>query len=744
MQNAHIENTIDKDGYAFLINELSNNAFTSFRYDEASDSWGYFPVITFNDLPSSIRGEFYTHACGGPYIVCDNAYLYSDGTGDSDSDETTPSAQQEIYLYQVCKGMEDAIDAEVALLPPTPPPVSTPKPSGYQFPTYPPTVAPLPTVKPVLQPSSSPSSSPMAPVSGEVTIQLVYNAAVTDVITAEELNNNDPNSLVREQLLTTMTAWSSVTSDTYNAQQQQPITERQQLQNNNNRELVVTPIPLVSTSEGGQQDPNIMAVYDVECTISEIAVPLQSTDHCIQIQTNLTLSYENEESQDYIRAYFEDKFQTDVENNVLWNSIVPESTRDEFKTLYVASDIVTATPNNPSPTPPPNYDNLIKGWEEEEEGKNNEGGGSGNVAGIAAGVSVGIVAVIVGLFVYRRRRYDHDDWSSKSSYSSAEQKEFNPSRDLEGGDLSGRSGSRGSRSSGYSRSSRSYSGSSGSSSASMQSYSGSDRSSHSSGSSRSRSSGSYSGSRSKSDAGSYTSGSYTSGPDGGPASVSASESDATSISSVGEVVPPAVAQRKDDETSTLESIQLSGAESTQESVSTRERKDDETSTLESIQLSGAESTQESVSTRGSRSSASASSASRSTAYSSTHGSASQQSEASSEGYLANVDLLDQSADAKLKSSNSSRSSSRLSAEGTPISMDDSSAGSSGWDSSDGDSSEDSTSMESFDPETIHSSDLESNSTPSQSGPSTESPDMQNTYYDQDMVNPAINPVVQPG
>ena len=201
------EPVVDQDGYVQFINELSNNAFTSFQYNSNTDEWGQFPVTNFNDLPSSIREEFYTHACGGAYTICAEAYLYTEGT-DGDGN-TTPSPQQEVYLYQVCTGVEDVIDAELALLPPSPPP--TPPLATPKFPTYAPTDESPPTNKPIE--TMSPSSSPIDSYTGQIITPLVYNAAVTEELTSTELNN--PNSLVREHLLATVMTWSSVTRDEY-------------------------------------------------------------------------------------------------------------------------------------------------------------------------------------------------------------------------------------------------------------------------------------------------------------------------------------------------------------------------------------------------------------------------------------------------------------------------------------------------------------------------------------------------
>ena len=104
------ENVVDRAEYVSFINDLSDDAFTAFQYNEELDKWGYFPVTEFDQLPANVRGEFYRQACGGPLIICDNAFLYTDGTQSGEG----PSPQQEVYLYQVCTGVEEAIDDAVS------------------------------------------------------------------------------------------------------------------------------------------------------------------------------------------------------------------------------------------------------------------------------------------------------------------------------------------------------------------------------------------------------------------------------------------------------------------------------------------------------------------------------------------------------------------------------------------------------------------------------------------------------
>mmetsp|Transcript_20820 Transcript_20820/g.48887 ORF Transcript_20820/g.48887 Transcript_20820/m.48887 type:complete len:385 (-) Transcript_20820:116-1270(-) len=98
---------VDRDAYVRIVNELSGDAFASFRYSEEGGGWGMYPATEFNHLPPLLRNEFYTQACGGPFIICD-AFLYAGGA-DAGSDPSR-DAQQEAYLSRLCLGVERAID----------------------------------------------------------------------------------------------------------------------------------------------------------------------------------------------------------------------------------------------------------------------------------------------------------------------------------------------------------------------------------------------------------------------------------------------------------------------------------------------------------------------------------------------------------------------------------------------------------------------------------------------------------
>jgi hypothetical protein len=199
---------VDRDGYVSFVNELSGYAFESFGYDEASGTWGMHPVAAFEDLPSTIRGEFYVAACGGPFVVCEEAYLYTSGT----KDDANP--QDVIYLFELCSGVQDAIDEELASMTSTAVPTepsSVPVDGAYptSYPTTPAGFAPTSTM-----PTSSTTTDISSPAARE-TFPLSYRAAVSSSVIAANLN--DPNVVYRSQLLGAMTTWTMSTAYAYNA-----------------------------------------------------------------------------------------------------------------------------------------------------------------------------------------------------------------------------------------------------------------------------------------------------------------------------------------------------------------------------------------------------------------------------------------------------------------------------------------------------------------------------------------------
>ncbi|KAL7538885.1 hypothetical protein ACHAWF_006238 [Thalassiosira exigua] len=171
------EERIDKEGFVDVVNELSGDAFTAFQKGPSGD-WGNYPVTSFDQLPSELRGEFYRHACGGPLVICESAYLYTDGV----DARAQASAQQEVYLFQVCVGVEDAIEE------------AKPKPA---------------TTKPTDAPTKAPTPSPRE----ELT--LTYWAVASAELSTQELQSTE--SVERAELLGAMNKWSFMTAAKYDA-----------------------------------------------------------------------------------------------------------------------------------------------------------------------------------------------------------------------------------------------------------------------------------------------------------------------------------------------------------------------------------------------------------------------------------------------------------------------------------------------------------------------------------------------
>ena len=109
---------VDRVGYVAFVNEMSeDDALTSFRYDGATKEWGDFPIESFEELPQSVRGVFYEVACGGAFVACEGAYLHAPGTredgGGGGGGGAMTDPQAEVYLFGLCEGVRDAIDAEL-------------------------------------------------------------------------------------------------------------------------------------------------------------------------------------------------------------------------------------------------------------------------------------------------------------------------------------------------------------------------------------------------------------------------------------------------------------------------------------------------------------------------------------------------------------------------------------------------------------------------------------------------------
>ncbi len=230
MQNAQIDNRISRSQYVPFIQELANNQFKSFQYNLETDEWGMFPVTEFNSFPEGIRQEFNLHACGGEDFVCPEAYLYTDGTA---PDDPVPEEQQEVYLFQVCSGVDDAIEAS---LPKTEKPTSSPTTTATIVSSSPP-------------PTRSPTGSPTVPVVEE-TLLLDYQIQVPSYITEGGFQNGDSggeseSEELKEALLEAVQTWVEAMSNDL-SQVGNDTTKRQRKRRNQNgkrRQLIVTMDP---------------------------------------------------------------------------------------------------------------------------------------------------------------------------------------------------------------------------------------------------------------------------------------------------------------------------------------------------------------------------------------------------------------------------------------------------------------------------------------------------------------------
>lgn len=668
-----------------------------------------------------------------------------------------------------------------AIPPPTPPP------TFRLQPTYTPTLRPTFARPATGSPTDVVATEPPGPMfSGEVPLQLTYHAAVSMDVSTEELQSIESD--VRLNLLGAMNTWAFRSTSNYADWKESggstaaiattgKVRRRRLRNNQRERELVVMPNPMVETV--GQE---YMDVIDVLCS-STITIPIQSNDHCIQVTTNLTLLFEDEpvDSERQALAFFDEHFNEEILDGSFHESLRPLETRNQFRELY-------PVPTNEDFTFPPPTSILVQ---KPAEPKN-----TSNTAGIASGVVVGLVCFsLLAFFVYRRRKYRDDDYSF--SETSSKKKEFDPAGDLEvGAATRGAFGDGDSHSSSSSRDE--FSSSSSQSSHSMESYSGDEdsRSSRSSASTNSRSSyGSRRsrGSRSSSGSGSYYSSSHTSrdSRNSGAASVSNSETDSYSNGNVSPYTSgtkDGIASTPPDDDAILAAAAVPklGRKTSQDSESTAGSRSSATGGLyssenrssasssvgEASDPTGMMEQDEHSSTTGDDS---ASGGDGSNSYGNSHGSYSKGSnslgrsaassyegdgDGSSSGggtdpFKTNIDILgdDQPQDVHSSRSSSqntggvhsSRSSSKTS-RGTTTADDDSSAGSSGWDSSDGDSSVDTGSVDSYDPTTINTGDLASSTegggSSSFPGSSTTGDSM--TLEEQYKMNPAVNPVVQPG
>jgi len=684
---------ITKEGYVAFINDLSDNAFTAFGENpNVEGDWGYFPVSQFEQFPGPIKDQFYIHACGGAFVTCDEAYLYTAGTGEGEA----ANAQQTIYLFQVCVGVEKAIKKARPKV--TPPPTSSPV-------TSPPTTSPstAPT------PGQVVTAKPVETFTGDLPLQLTYQAVVSSDISTEELQVTDNKE--RNQLLGAMNSWIFTTTGEYSQMDSTTplFRQRRMRQARGRRELVVRPEPVMSAAE------EFMGIVDVECS-NETIPELQPTDHCIQVVTNLTIIFNAEPlgSELTALAYIENEFEKDSTDGTFF-AMIPDDTRQYMRAIYPPLLPVEA----PAPTvveevsltlkPTFSVDQLIDRMESIGPDAGDEG--SGSKAGLISGVCIGIVAVaLLAFFAVKRRRDRAEDKSTRSlSSQSADYKksrrEFDPSDDLEAGNAMAN------RAKSFSSRDEFSSGDSHSSDGSMQSYSSSSGSSGSSGS---------------------TTGSHSSYTSSGSTSRSSHSSSYVRDSSSTPSSGSGPYDGHDDDGLALGGSHSPGASSSEGDLAYDDAVGQSLVTASSASDGPVRADDLSAGTRSQGSSASgyhtgssASSAGR------------KRHNARSKNVIVNPTL----GDLERKKDKGS----------TTTGDDDSSAGSSGWDSSDGDSSVDSGSVETYDLDDLGSSVTNSNSasnsnsmTPedNSSGSDTMSGDRKQPYPP--TLNPAVNPVVQRG
>ena len=114
-------------------------------------------------------------------------------------------------------------------------------------------------------------------------------------------------------------------------------------------------------------------------------------------------------------AYFETQFDIDVENGNFHDMIVPPSTKEEFRTIYISTAPV-APGYNTTMTNDSSFDvDEFIADSEASEGDRAEGGP--NKAGIAVAVCIGVAVVgIIGFLVHRRRSSHTWGWFDDKSH----------------------------------------------------------------------------------------------------------------------------------------------------------------------------------------------------------------------------------------------------------------------------------------------------------------------------------------
>jgi len=442
------DDRLDKDEYVQFVNTLSDNFFTAFQ--SVDGEWGFFPVTDFYTFPKDIQDNFWKLACGGSggsLNICDNAYLYAEGSGEGE----VPTDFQTVYLFQVCKGTENAIDdaKPQPTTGPTPAPSSFPVTGTTPWPTY------IPTFGTTSAESTVPTASSAPTYSGQVTAQLKYQITVDSNITSESLQ--DAASSLRTDLQVATWVWMTGFLDReFNMLETGNRGLRGGLKNysgnfeiyeNQEREIgskfgLRGNTHATMQNGGGSRSLEVTISntdFSTEMADAECNVPPDAQgDHCINISHNVTLSAIGESNPDEILYKVTSGFNEAIADGSFYDLIPPlsrtairntappgvekslgtlegegdgdgsinppieenEVEGDDDVSKSETEDVAAPSSTNPVTPPTPISADSILGKSESPSG----GGGGSNVAGIAAGVSIACVVAILGFFVYKRRR----------------------------------------------------------------------------------------------------------------------------------------------------------------------------------------------------------------------------------------------------------------------------------------------------------------------------------------------------
>jgi len=407
MQNSQSDNKISRSQYVSFVQELANNQFQSFGYDADTNTYGNVPTKDFNTLPEAVRQEFNKFACGGANFICDEAYLYTDGTA---PDDPVPAPQQEVYLYQVCEGVESAIEETL------------PK-----------------TEKPTGSPTSAPSPPAMVV---EETMLLNYQISVPSFITEEGFQNGDTyeSEELKEALLTAVQTWAQNTASELSQEGDGSVFARKQRENKQQQHGRVLAVTI---------DPDQIQFTNITNAVCNTE-PTQLRDVCLDIQMEIPLQLSGNQSltPGEIKDTMQLKFEEALKDGSFYGSLPPEvldyisgiSQKQISKEALSPSPTAQATVVAPSPPQEEVVDPQIGvpsvKAPEPAPAPSPEGGGDSSVVGIAAGVSAGLVVIIAGFFVFRRRQAQKRKFDNTDSTPSFGKRESNDSHTFTKGLLS--------------------------------------------------------------------------------------------------------------------------------------------------------------------------------------------------------------------------------------------------------------------------------------------------------------------